>query len=512
MADAAGRTIANLCVFDHKARHDVLTDSIRIQFEHYSYMLLQELQNWSLRNKMQTLEKERILLMARVQSEKSLPPRGKAALVRTDVQGSTALWEANPSAMEEALALHSKILRECSSKYNGYEIGTEGDAFFLSFHDPVDAIAFAIQSQLQLYKAPWSSEILALEDASEIIGSMRGLRVRMGIHFGTVDTKENEMTQRVSYSGPTLHLSKALEDMAHGGQILTTTETWNLASALGSSVIGEYQVLDMGVHVLQKGASVKENGVVSKGVVQIVPEELAFNYFKARRRCDTATDEEYLQNLVKLKGTLLGRQFPPLSSARQISPSFHDAPYESNEATLLFMYMSDVEEELSAQSSVYQGVVESLTRLTGELISRFGCGYHCKEFMLAFASPSDAIRFTFLFLQTLRDREARDAVSSKRVSGLVKFGCVHGKFLSMGPDLRTGRADYFGKVVNRAARVASAAAPGTTYLGIPVSENASEALSPNLDPDIRSTFIGSRRAKGMTTELSLFSCTDASLL
>ena len=100
--DAAGRSIANLCVFDHKARHDITGDAIRMHFEQYSYMLLQELQNWSMKNKMQTLEKERSALMARVQSEKSLPPTGKAALVRTDVQGSTALWEADPSEMEEA--------------------------------------------------------------------------------------------------------------------------------------------------------------------------------------------------------------------------------------------------------------------------------------------------------------------------------------------------------------------------------------------------------------------------
>jgi len=51
-------------------------------------------------------------------------PFPRLSQVRTDVESSTALWEANPHAMQDALDLHSKILRECSNRYNGYEIGT----------------------------------------------------------------------------------------------------------------------------------------------------------------------------------------------------------------------------------------------------------------------------------------------------------------------------------------------------------------------------------------------------
>jgi len=356
--------------------------------------------------------------------------------------------------------------------------------------------------------------MLALKEAADIEGSFCGLRVRMGIHFGPVDVTESEETKRAQYSGESLHLTKALEDMAHGGQILLTTETWNLASTLGDRAIGRYQVLHMGTHVLKKGKSLTE-GVLSKGVVQLVPEELSFHYFKARK-ARVPGDELNEDLIAEVRGSLLGRQFPPLRSLRQIGPSFHQSPYSGNVATIMFLYTSEVENEYGPETDLYHEVKESLIRLIRELLIGYGCGYHCKDFMLAFPSSSEAIRFSFFYFQQLRERESRDPTgNTKKISGLVKFGCVHGRFLCMGPDHKTGRADYFGKVVNRASRVAAAAASGTTYLGIPMSEedrSSLQAISPDLGPDIRSTFIGARRVKGISNEISLFSCTDGSYI
>jgi len=85
LVDASGLTLANLCCFDNNARYD-FTEAHQQQFESYASMLLAELQNWSMRNKMEELEKERRTLVARVKSEKCSPPTGKAALVRTSVQ------------------------------------------------------------------------------------------------------------------------------------------------------------------------------------------------------------------------------------------------------------------------------------------------------------------------------------------------------------------------------------------------------------------------------------------
>jgi Adenylate and Guanylate cyclase catalytic domain len=54
------------------------------------------------------------------------PPENMAAIVLTDVQGSTSLWEADPKAMRSALNTHDEIIRGLRADHGGYEIDTEG--------------------------------------------------------------------------------------------------------------------------------------------------------------------------------------------------------------------------------------------------------------------------------------------------------------------------------------------------------------------------------------------------
>ena len=67
--------------------------------------------------------------------------------VATDVEGSTELWEWNRNAMTLATETHDRLIRSQLSRFHGYEIVTEGDSFLLAFHDPADAIAWAITIQ-----------------------------------------------------------------------------------------------------------------------------------------------------------------------------------------------------------------------------------------------------------------------------------------------------------------------------------------------------------------------------
>lgn len=66
---------------------------------------------------------------------------------------------------------------------------TEGDAFIVAFHDPLDAIGWALHVQLALLEAPWPPELLQnaqarLETCPEGKLLFRGLRVRMAINTG----------------------------------------------------------------------------------------------------------------------------------------------------------------------------------------------------------------------------------------------------------------------------------------------------------------------------------------
>ena len=224
---------------------------------------------------------ESLLLLVQMENQKRLlrkedrpqgPPQGKAAIVLTDVQGSTALWEADPKAMRNALNLHDEIIRELRAEHGGYEIDTEGmyiycgrifvcevyligwipvaqrpfsisptqiigDAFFLAFHTANDALTFALALQEALREAPWRPDILALPEAKDCsLTSNRGLRVRMGIHFGPVTTRTNAVTGRIEYTGPTMDKAKQVEGCADGGQILTSKATWEAAGSVAARI------------------------------------------------------------------------------------------------------------------------------------------------------------------------------------------------------------------------------------------------------------------------------------
>eukprot|EP00756_Hemistasia_phaeocysticola_P011428 Hpha_TRINITY_DN15119_c6_g6::TRINITY_DN15119_c6_g6_i1::g.126778::m.126778 len=73
-----------------------------------------------------------------------LPPclygEANAAMVFTDIQSSTALWDSFPTEMPEALRIHNADLRDVAHTYQGYEVKVIGDAFMLAFNTALDAV------------------------------------------------------------------------------------------------------------------------------------------------------------------------------------------------------------------------------------------------------------------------------------------------------------------------------------------------------------------------------------
>jgi len=415
-------------------------------------------------------------------SSSSGPPQGDATIVLTDVQGSTSLWEADPQAMQSALDLHDKILRKNCAAVNGYEIDTEGDAFFLAFHTPSDAFSFALKAQLELYKAEWSDDILKIPAAAEEC-SFRGLRVRMGIHQGAVNSCKNEVTGRTEYVGEAMNIAKCVEGMTHGGQILTTFETWNAASNQGGSNLESPQVVDLGCHVLKpKGC----DEPVERRILQLVPESLAFDYFAARRNtndADGTTNES----------STSGRQFDSPITEEQVTASFHDAPHENHEVTIAFVYFSEIENQYENPKPI----ISDLIRLVGDLLVGTP-GYHSQSNMLAFPDIAEAVDFGTTLLDELKEKRLNNA----DLSDLVKFGCVHDTFITMGPHKTTGRADYFGKVVNRAARITAKSELGTVNFGVLADTNVKDL--PKLKDKYTYRFKGVKELKGVQEDMALY--------
>ena len=452
---------------------------------------------------MEAMERERRLLRQRLTHEKLEPPQGDVTMVFTDVEGSTSLWEADSVAMHDALRIHDQIIRRSIAEHNGYEVKTEGDAFYAVFHDPIDAMSFALQTQVKLYHAPWSEAILSRPEAAKR-DEFRGLRVRIGIHHGPTVSKIHEVTHRITYSGESFKLGECVESMCHGGQILATAETWRAASAM-SEYLGHPQVLDCGEHILVSGDSMSE-GLVAKRLVQLVPNELAFDYFDVR--CGTPISEESSDEADEKKfpdrygASRTGRQFPPVLTNRQTSTSFHDAPYENGEATIMFIYpawdMETVSDDVEQKVAAVLGKV-----LRGLLMKVDPPGYECKEdhgkWMLAFSSVKPAIRFG---LKLMEATKAAFLCGFVHTGDLVRVGIHSGVFSSMGPHPITGRADYFGPVVNRAARVAAAAGGGQVCVGLPVHDGGVPE-PPVVEPG-SPKLLGVRRLKGVSIEMAMF--------
>eukprot|EP00741_Cyanophora_paradoxa_P015618 tig00020903_g15077.t1 len=161
---------------------------------------------------------------AAAQAEDANPaPTGRVALVFTDIQGSTSLWDADPEMMAEALREHNRILRECIRSARGFEVKTEGDAFMVAFPTARDALAFCLRAQAGLVRGAWPEALLgrretAVERDARGDTIYRGLRIRAGIHVGSPRCEVDPVLHRMDYFGPMVNKAARVSGCAYGGQ------------------------------------------------------------------------------------------------------------------------------------------------------------------------------------------------------------------------------------------------------------------------------------------------------
>ena len=133
------------------------------------------------------------------------PPSGTVTFVFTDIEGSTRLVDQLGPAWEGVLSLHRRILRHAFRRHHGFEMGTEGDSFFVVFSDAPSAIAAVADCQLGLASASWP-------DGADV-------RVRIGAHSGQA------RVIRGDYVGMDVHRAARIGASAHGGQIVISEST-----------------------------------------------------------------------------------------------------------------------------------------------------------------------------------------------------------------------------------------------------------------------------------------------
>jgi predicted ATPase/class 3 adenylate cyclase len=155
-------------------------------------------------------------------------PSGTVTFLFSDIEGSTRLLTHLGDRYVEVLAEHHRALRAAFGEYDGREIRTEGDAFFVVFVRARDAIAAAAAAQLALASSPWPG-------GTEV-------RVRMGLHTG------EPAVQLDDYVGLDVHRAARICAAAHGGQVLVSSVTREL---VGGDLPPAVTLRDLGEHRLK---------------------------------------------------------------------------------------------------------------------------------------------------------------------------------------------------------------------------------------------------------------------
>eukprot|EP00755_Sulcionema_specki_P037500 Sspe_Gene.22963::Locus_8842_Transcript_1_1_Confidence_1.000_Length_2312::g.22963::m.22963 len=200
---------------------------------------------------------EKIMTSGLTSTFSDVPPPGEGqpdasvAIVFTDIQSSTSLWDTCSSSMRSAMVVHNNIMRTNLQLIAGYEVKTVGDSFMAAFPTAHSACRFALLTQEGLYDATWPAEIMGNRICRHEDGLWNGLRVRMGIHYGPADLQINPVTSRADYFGPTVNMAARVEGSAPGGLIYITETVLTEVGEAGLASMGSPTVVFVGSVVLR---------------------------------------------------------------------------------------------------------------------------------------------------------------------------------------------------------------------------------------------------------------------
>jgi predicted ATPase/class 3 adenylate cyclase len=155
-------------------------------------------------------------------------PSGTVIMLLTDIEGSTRiLREIGDDRYGRLLADHHRLVIGAGRARGGWLVDTHGDAVFMVFTHAANAVNGAVAAQCALQTHVWP---------------VPALRVRMGLHTGTIDIRET------GYIGAALHVAARITDAANGDQILVSSVTADLV--LGALPPGT-TMADLGVFQLR---------------------------------------------------------------------------------------------------------------------------------------------------------------------------------------------------------------------------------------------------------------------
>jgi class 3 adenylate cyclase/tetratricopeptide (TPR) repeat protein len=152
-------------------------------------------------------------------------PTGVVTFALTDIEGSSGLWESDPTAMASALELHDELIARAAEEHAGQLLKTkgEGDATVTVFRRASDAVETALELQRALAEADWPGGL--------------DLRVRIALHTGEAHEREGD------YFGPALNRAARLRALTRGGLTVISQAT---AEIVHDRLPREVELVDLG--------------------------------------------------------------------------------------------------------------------------------------------------------------------------------------------------------------------------------------------------------------------------
>ncbi|ETW07749.1 hypothetical protein H310_02191 [Aphanomyces invadans] len=343
--------------------------------------------------------------------------------------------------MEEATSLYVHMIRSRLNEYGGVELRFNEGYFVVGFQTEFNAARWCLAMQLGLMYAAWNPRFLRAPEAQEEMSRhrpmpvFRGLRVRMAIHSACPNSESDdddvdadsllEFTEANPPEQDPRELVRLIGECVHGGQIALSDGVWEKMKEqlvqLGNPVVEDLGKHVVGGHALQ--------------LFQLLPKHLE------------------------------DRHFLPLMSIKQLAPAMRDAPTAAGEVTMVFTFIEGARSLMLNDAHALVSRVKTICTLSRKLL-RTHRGYECQElqgdFMLAFFRPADAIAWCGEVQKKVH------ALFSQDPSGIqfrISMGIETGVPVSVSPHKSSGRADYFGNIVNQTARIAKAAHGGQIMLG-----------------------------------------------
>ncbi|KAG1681386.1 hypothetical protein FOA52_007434 [Chlamydomonas sp. UWO 241] len=354
---------------------------------------------------------------------------------------------------------------------------------------------------------------------------MRGLALNMGIHteLCEADTAHNAGggASCVAYSGPSVDAARTIVSAARlttGGLVIMGAETYKRLPL--ERLLDKHLVLHVGDFTLSGGTS--PSAPLYYALSRLLEGRLGIHLVA------DGAEERTLQP-VSANGSecVCG---PP----RQLDAGVFTAPVGL--VTIAFMNVVGAQTLLSWDARVAQPALKRFHSVVSELLREYD-GYLIEAvdglFLASFSSPENAIPWALkcneamisvdwgeallrhelceeLFVSTpahgglhaQHSRLPRTATESRHRRWAV--GQCGGEVVLSEVHAMAGRLTYRGKVINRAARIASTAQSGQVLC----SSGAWEVAAASLEPSSRvsATSLGKSQLKGVSTKMELFHC------